>query len=170
MFYLNHLVIVMVNLNPILNLTSRSGSSGLEVTPSPPAPVPRAEHPAVIGGLGEDQELINYAKMTQTKKELYQSVDIRSSPFNTKAQYGFQSNANEMWRSKWLRSINKNKHGWFEKMVWSGWLDLKHGSIKHGLRSINKCLRSNNAARNLGPSSPSQKPYQQSRGLLACSM
>jgi hypothetical protein len=83
MFYLNHLVIVMVNLNPILNLTSRSGSSGLEVTPSPPAPVPRAEHPAVIGGLGEDQELINYAKMTQTKKELYQSVDIRSSPFNT---------------------------------------------------------------------------------------
>lgn len=68
MFYLNHLVIVMVNLNPILNLTSRSGSSGLEVTPSPPAPVPRAEHPAVIGGLGEDQELINYAKMTQTKR------------------------------------------------------------------------------------------------------
>ena len=89
----------------------------------------------------------------------YGAVDKYVQHF--KAQYGFQSNANEMWRSKWLRSINKNKHGWFETMVWSGWLDLKHGSLKHGLRSINKCLRSNNAARNLGPSSPSQKPYQQ---------
>ena len=54
-------------------------SSGLEVTPSPPAPVPGAEHPAVIGGLGEDQELINFAKMTRTKNELYKSVGIRSS-------------------------------------------------------------------------------------------
>jgi len=71
-------------------------SSGLEVTPSPPAPVPGAEHPAVIGGLGEDQELINYAKMTRKKNELYKSVYVQ----HFKAQYGFQSNPNEMWRPK----------------------------------------------------------------------